>query len=66
MDSQKTPQADQAAAQPRRSSWGVSFEGLQKQRSNSMSHAAKFDDQRAASGWLGNAWKKFTTDREHK
>ncbi|KAK6508976.1 hypothetical protein TWF481_003742 [Arthrobotrys musiformis] len=65
MDPQKNQQPTQtAASQPRRSSFGPTFDGLQKQRSNSMSHAAKFDDQRAASGWLGNAWRKFTTGRD--
>ncbi|KAF3166149.1 hypothetical protein EYR41_002732 [Orbilia oligospora] len=66
MDTQKNQQSTQAAGSPqaRRSSFTPTFEGLQKQRSNSMSHAAKFDDQRASSGWLGNAWKKFTTGRD--
>ncbi|KAK6535974.1 hypothetical protein TWF281_000222 [Arthrobotrys megalospora] len=64
MDPQKNQPTQGTTSQPRRSSFGPSFDGLQKQRSNSMSHAAKFDDQRAASGWLGNAWKKFTTGRD--
>ncbi|KAJ6259976.1 hypothetical protein Dda_5620 [Drechslerella dactyloides] len=51
--------------QPRRSSFGPAFEGLQKRRSNSMSHAAKFDDQLPAAGFFGNAWRKFTTGRDH-
>ncbi|KAK6516262.1 hypothetical protein TWF506_006171 [Arthrobotrys conoides] len=67
MDPQKNQQPAQAtgsAPQARRSSFTPTFDGLQKQRSNSMSHAAKFDDQYASSGWLGNAWKKFTTGRD--
>ncbi|KAK6357591.1 hypothetical protein TWF718_001899 [Orbilia javanica] len=65
MDPQKNQQpAPTAAPTRRRSSFGPTFEGLQKQRSNSMSHAAKFDDQRPPVGWLGNAWRKFTTGRD--
>ncbi|KAK6343933.1 hypothetical protein TWF696_007586 [Orbilia brochopaga] len=51
--------------QPRRSSFGPAFEGLQKRRSSSASHAAKFDDQLPAAGFFGNAWRKFTTGRDH-
>ncbi|KAK6538296.1 hypothetical protein TWF694_011175 [Orbilia ellipsospora] len=65
MDAQKNQNPQPTAAQPRRSSFGPTFEGLTKHRSNSMSHAAKFDDQRPAAGFFGNAWKKFTTGRDH-
>ncbi|KAF3912166.1 hypothetical protein ABW21_db0206827 [Orbilia brochopaga] len=57
------PAPDQGPA--RRSSIGPAFDGLQKRRSSASEHAAKFDDQRPATGFLGNAWKKFTTGRDH-
>ncbi|EWC43900.1 hypothetical protein DRE_01252 [Drechslerella stenobrocha 248] len=61
MDTKKVIQETVVVQQQRRrSSFGPAFEGLEKRRTSSMSHSAKFHDQHPIPGFLGNMWNSIT------